>query len=292
VATSTSYRQRRQRRSSRVSGSHSRTANPKYVHPKTNSRLASARPAAQNNQEPDRLAIKLLPLVRSVAYQMLDHLPQHAEVDDLEGAGIIGLLCAVRKFDSRRHVKIETYARHRIRGAMLDSLRKMDFVSRDVRRKCKNAEKTYQRLQAALGRSVSDEEMAQALGLSLKKWYRTVRILNAADMAWTRPNQIPEPNLYEEREPAGERDNPFDLCYRAEQRAILHLAAASLPEKERIVLSLRYGREMTMKQAGKRMGVKESRVSQIHKAAITHLRDNVTKLLTQSSSSQSSSCTM
>jgi len=278
--TSTPYQQQRQpSRASRVRGSISRAANPKHSHLGTNSRVTAARPAAQSNQEPDRLAVKLLPLVKSVAYQMLDHLPQHADLDDLAGAGVIGLLCAVRKFDSRRRVKIETYARHRIRGAILDSLRKMDFVSRDVRRKCKDAEKTYMRLQAALGRSVSDEEMAHALGVSLKKWYRTVRVLKVADMAWMRPNLIPEANLYEEKAAPGERDNPFDLCYRAEQRAILHLATASLPARERTVLALRYGRDMTMKEAGERMGVKESRVSQIHKAAITHLRDNVTKLL-------------
>lgn len=274
------YRQRQPKRSvPRRRASDSRASNPDPSPQRAGLRPAAARAATQRHQEPDKLAVKLLPLVRSVAYQILDHLPHHAEMDDLEGAGVIGLLHAVRKFDARRHVKIETYARHRIRGAILDSLRKMDPVSRDVRQKSKYAEKTYQRLQAEFGRSVSDEEMAQALGLSLTEWHRAVRTLRGADMAWMRPNQIPEAKATDEAMlPADGRDTPFELCYRAERLAILDRAAAFLPQRERTVLTLYYERELTMKEAGHHMGVEESRVSQIHRAAITHLRDNIQKI--------------
>lgn len=257
-----------------------RASSPQVSHGRPGARRAVESAAFRKYQEPDRLALKLLPLVKSVAYQILDHLPHHAEVDDLQAAGVIGLLHAVRKFDARRRVKIETYARHRIRGAILDSLRKMDSVSRDVRQKSKHAEKTHQRLQAVLGRAVSDEEMARALGISLREWYRTVRALSGADISWMRPNRIPEANDTDEAKvPASERDNPFELCYRAERRAILDRAAAFLPKRERVVLALYYECELTMKEAGHQMGVEESRVSQIHRAAIMHLRNNVEKII-------------
>jgi len=287
--------QRRPRRSvSRGNRSVSQMRNPKPSHLGAHpQRPASARAAAQSYPELHDLAVKLLPLVKSVAYQILDHLPPHVEVCDLAGAGVIGLLHAMRNFDARKHVKIETYARHRIRGAILDSLRNMDPVSRDVRRKSKNAEKIYERLQTALGRSVSDEEMARALGISLKKWYRLVRELTSVDIAWMRPNRIPEPNaMNEARLAADSRDNPFELCYRAEQLKILGRAAASLPKRERTVLALYYECDLTMKQTGKQIGVEESRVSQIHRAAITRLRDNVKGMLKPAHDTLTSSCSI
>lgn len=226
------------------------------------------------------MAVKLLPLVKRVAFEMRERLPQHVEIEDLAGAGVLGLLDAVRKFDARKHVRIETYARHRIRGAILDSLREMDTASRDMRRKNKNAEKVYRELEARLGRAVTDEEMAQALGISLKKWYRTVRELNSMGVEWMRPGQIPEVPLVDENNiPAEDYDDAFDLCYRREQREILACAMAQLIERERTVLAQYYHEEMTMKQIGDLMGIDESRVSQIHSAAVTHLRTKVRKLL-------------
>ncbi|MGH9355660.1 MAG: sigma-70 family RNA polymerase sigma factor [Terriglobia bacterium] len=224
--------------------------------------------------------MKLLPLVRRVAFEVRERLPQHLDVEDLAGAGVLGLLHAVRKFDARKHVKIETYARHRIRGAILDSLREMDTASRDMRRKNKNAEKTYQLLQSQLGRPVSDDEMARALGVSLRKWYRIVQELTCLGVEWMRPTQMPEVNTVDETNlPADERESPFDLCYRGEQREILGRVTATLPERERTVVELYYRREMTMKQIGDRMGIDESRVSQIHHDALTHLRNRVKRLL-------------
>lgn len=228
----------------------------------------------------DDLAVKLLPLVRRVAFEMRERLPQHVEVDDLAGAGVVGLLDAVRKFDASKRVKIETYARHRIRGAIIDSLREMDTASRDMRRKNKAAERVYHELHAKLGRAVTDEEMAVALGISLKRWYRTVEELNSVGSEWMRPNQIPEVSRVSEATlPADDRGNAFDLCYRREQRDIIAKASATLPERERTVLSLYYGHEMTMDQIGKALNIDESRVSQIHGAAIAHLRARTRKML-------------
>lgn len=259
----------------------SRTKGAAQLHPASSSRsLRAPAAAAKSCMDRDQLAVTLLPLVKRVAFEMRERLPQHVEVEDLAGAGVLGLLDAVRKFDARKHVRIETYARHRIRGAILDSLREMDTASRDMRRKNKNAEKVYRALEARLGRAVTDEEMAQALGISLKKWYRTVSELNSMGVEWMRPGQIPEVPLVDEGNIAAvDHEDAFDACYRREQHEILARAIAQLAERERTILDQYYREEMTMKQIGDFMGIDESRVSQIHSAAVNHLRAKVRKLL-------------
>jgi RNA polymerase sigma factor for flagellar operon FliA len=243
---------------------------------------AAGRPAAARRlrAERDAAVVKLLSLVKRVAFEMREHLPAHLEVDDLAGAGVVGLLDAVRKFDARKHVKIETYARHRIRGAILDSLRSLDTASRDMRRKNKAAERVYHQLQAQAGRPVNDDEMARALGISLKKWYRTVQELQSMGIDWLRPTQVPEDRVADVQDlPADNRENPLDLCYRREQRDLLARALAQLSERERAVVTLYYEQEMTMKEIGDQLCVDESRVSQLHSAALGHLRSRVQSML-------------
>lgn len=263
-------------------GRHSmtRTGSLRSVHQTAPARPHAHRAPAQSLPTRDEMAVKLLSLVKRVAFEMRERLPQHVEVDDLAGAGAIGLLDAVRKFDAHKHVKIETYARYRIRGAILDSLRDLDTASRDMRRKNKTAEKVYQQLQTRLGRAVTDEEMASALGISLRKWYSTVQELNSMGVEWMRPNQIPETSVMGEANiPADNRENPFDHCYHREQRDILAKVSAALPERERAVISLYYQQAMTMKQIAKTLNIDESRVSQIHSAAVSRLRAKVRKML-------------
>jgi RNA polymerase sigma factor FliA len=222
----------------------------------------------------------LLSLVKRVAFEMREHLPAHVEVDDLAGAGVLGLLDAVRRFDARKHVKIETYARHRIRGAILDSLRSLDTASRDMRRKNKAAERVYHELQARAGRPIRDDEMAQALGISLKKWYSAVQELQTMGIDWLRPTQIPDTPLADVTElPADNQRNQLDICYRREQRDLLARALTRLSERERTVVTLYYEQEMTMKEIGDQLGIDESRVSQLHSAAIDHLRHRVQSML-------------
>lgn len=242
---------------------------------------ASVSPAvAPRHEERDGAVVKLLALVRRVAFEMHEHLPAHVEVDDLAGAGALGLLDAVRKFDARKHVKIETYARHRIRGAILDSLRSLDTASRDMRRKNKKAERVYRELEARAGRPVNDAEMARALGISLKKWYRTVQELQTMGIDWLRPTQMPDTPLPDVQDlPAGNADNQIDLCYRREQRELLVRALEQLSERERTVVTLYYDQEMTMKDIGSQLGVDESRVSQLHSAAVAHLRNRIQTML-------------
>jgi RNA polymerase sigma factor FliA len=253
-----------------------RRTNVKGVH----AAAASSTTAAARRAESDAAVVKLLSLVKRVAFEMREHLPAHVEVDDLAGAGVLGLLDAVRKFDARKHVKIETYARHRIRGAILDSLRSLDTASRDMRRKNKTAERVYHELQARAGRPVGDDEMAQALGISLKKWYSAVQELQTMGIDWLRPAQIPDTPLADVTElPAENESSQLDACYRREQRDLLARALTQLSERERTVVSLYYEQEMTMKEIGAQLGIDESRVSQLHSAAIGHLRQRVQSML-------------
>jgi RNA polymerase sigma factor FliA len=246
------------------------------AHPATH----RAHAAAQSFHDREELAVQLLPLVKRVALEIRERLPQHVDLEDLAGAGVLGLLDAVRKFDARKHVKVETYARHRIRGAILDSLREMDTASREMRKKNKSAEKTYRELQVKLGRPATDEEMAQALGVTLQRWHRTLQELNSVGVDWMRPNHVPEACILDESSlPAEGQEDPFDACYRNEQMEILRKGAELLPERERTVISLYYESELTMKQIGDRLGIDESRVSQLHSAAISHLRAKVRTIL-------------
>lgn len=236
--------------------------------------------AAQRAAERDELIVKLLGLVKRVALEMKERLPAHVDVDDLLSAGTLGLMDAVRRFDAGKHVKIETYARYRIRGAILDALRNLDPASRDMRRKNKKAEQVFRELEAKLGRPATDAEMAQALHISLKEWYRTVHQLQSMGVEWLRPMHISNTWHPDEDElPAVGQQNQFDLCYREEKRTLLNHALERVSERERLILSLYYERDLTMKEIGDELGIDESRVSQIHSAALQKLRTRVQALM-------------
>jgi len=171
-----------------------------------------------------KMLIEMLPLVRCAALIMRQHLPAHVELDELSANGVLGLVDAVAKFDASKRVKLESYARHRIRGAILDGLRAADPVTRDTRQKNKRIQKLYR-----------EQEMAAASRMNLAQWHRALtdiqsvgmdcgsRILSAAP---TTTLQSTDPELLIDG-----RDSPFDLCYRREQREILGRALSSLPER-------------------------------------------------------------
>ena len=228
----------------------------------------------------DQLMVRLLPLVKRMALQMREHLPAHVDLDDLVGAGVLGLIDAVRKFDARKHVKLESYARHRIRGAILDGLRSLDAASRDMRKKAKGAEKVYREMERKLGRPVGDDEMAAVLGVSLKKWYRTVQELQPVGVDWLRPMEAAELRQQDpETLVASPQASAFDQRYRREQKAILNRAMTCLTERDRLMMSLYYERGLTMKEIGEKLGVDESRVSQLHSAALARLESRVKAML-------------
>jgi RNA polymerase sigma factor for flagellar operon FliA len=239
--------------------------------------------SASADPEKQRLLVEMLPLVKRLAYKIRQHLPAHVEVDDLIANGVLGLVDAVAKFDTAKRVKLESYARHRVRGAILDGLRGADPASRDMRRKNKRIQLLYRELEVKLGRPVTDEEMAAAAGISLANWHRTLREVQSVGFDFgIRPisagptsKRLPtEPTLLADHEA-----NPFELCYRREQREILTRALSHLPERERGILTFYYYEELTMKQIADRLNVDESRVSQLHSAALVRLKSAVESML-------------
>jgi RNA polymerase sigma factor for flagellar operon FliA len=240
---------------------------------------AAAKDGGKIEAERNQTAADLFPLLQRVARKMRAHLPAHIEVDDLVGAGSVGLVDALRKFDPRKRVKIESYAQHRIRGAILDSLRSMDGATRDLRRKIKAAEKVHYELESKLGHPATDQEMARAQGISLKSWYGAVREFQPLGIDWLRPmGYLPEKQPTLESLSAPNKEDQFDLCYRREKIDILNRALTSLPLRERMIINLYYARELTMKQIGSQLRIDESRVSQLHSAALVRLRNAVKSL--------------
>ncbi len=234
-----------------------------------------ARPGVATAAErTDSLVLSLLPLVRQVAAQMRRHLPPQVELGDLVHEGVLGLLDALGKFDARRHVKIESYARHRIRGAILDSLRRSDPASRDVRRKAHQVAKAAAACEARLGRQASSSDMAQELGVSLEEWHQLERQIQVADSsAETSLDQAEEnrPALSASL-PSTQAADPFEACYRREQQAMVRRALDALGERDRAIIRLYYHQSLTMKEIGERLGIDESRVSQLHSRALARLQ--------------------
>jgi RNA polymerase sigma factor for flagellar operon FliA len=241
------------------------------------------RPRLNHHNSRESLLVEMLPLVRRVALRIRERLPAHVEVDELSANGVLGLVDAVAKFDPSKRVKLETYARHRIRGAILDGLRRADAASRDMRQKNKRIQVLYRELESKLGRHVRDEEMAKALGMNLGQWHRSLneiqnvgidsgsRILSAGPTLKLRST---DPELLTDG-----RDDPFDLCYQREQHEILSQAISRLRDRERKIITLLYRHGLTMKQIAVRMHVDESRVSQIHSVAVEQLKASVDSVL-------------
>ncbi len=244
-----------------------------------------ARSDSRQTRERHRLLVEMLPLVKRVAFKIREHLPAHVELDDLVGDGVLGLVDAVAKFDASKQVKLESYACHRIRGGILDGLRGADPASRDLRRKNRNIQRVYREMEVKVGRPVTDEEMAAAMGLTLKQWHHTLSEIQgvgfdcSARTLSAGPTQRPAHQRVEPALLADASADPFDLCYRHEQREILGRALNHLRERDRQIISLYYEKELTMKQIADCLHVDESRVSQLHSAALVRLKSNVNSLL-------------
>jgi len=251
----------------------------RLVHSKR-SKAPSEEKAVQSKPE---LLAEMLPLVQRVAFNIRKHLPAHVEADELAANGVLGLVDAVAKFDPSKGVKLEAYARHRVRGAILDGLRRADTASRDMRRKYKRIQALYHKLERKLGRHVRDDEMAKALGMNLGQWHRSLNEIQNVGIEWgsrilsagpTLKLQSTDPELLTDG-----RDDAFDLCYRREQHEILDHALSRLRDREREIITLLYRHGLTMKQIAARLHVDESRVSQIHSVALRRLKACADSLL-------------
>lgn len=260
------------------------TASPSRRRPEISPRSAElSRGQARQARERHRLLVEMLPLVKRTAFQIREHLPAHVELDDLVANGVLGLVDAVSKFDISKQVKLGSYARHRVRGAILDGLRSADPASRDLRRNNKKIQKLYRQMEVRLGRPVQDEEIAAAMGMSLPQWHHTLNEVQSVGFDCGSRTISAGPNTKRaSAEPsmlAGTDADPFDRCYRSEQKEILGRALSHLRERDRQIIALYYQQELTMKQIADRLKVDESRISQLHAAALTRLKASAHALL-------------
>ena len=234
-------------------------------------------------QNREKLLVDMLPLVKRVALRVRKRLPAHVELDDLFSDGVLGLVDAVTKFDASKQVRLETYAQHRIRGSIFDGLRGADPASRDLRRKNQRIQKLYHELEVKLGRPVTDEEMAAVQGMNLAQWHRELNELRSAGLdCGSRTLSAAPTSAKASIEPAflaGDDPNPFDLCYRNEQLEILDRAVSLLQERDRKIVTLYHRVGLTMREVADLMSVYESRISQLHAAALVRLKTNVDSLL-------------
>ncbi len=223
--------------------------------------------------EQELLMIEHLPIVRFIARRIHERLPQHVPIEDLYSAGVVGLLDAFSKFDPSKQVQFRSYAQFRIRGAILDSLRTLDWSPRELRRKGRAIEQAIQTLTAQFGRTPSDIEIAQQLHIDLAAYQQLLGELKGLEIG-TLHSERSEDSGEEELVylPNRPEDDPLFRYLHAEMRDRLTSAISDLPERERLVMTLYYYEETTMKEIGLILGVVESRISQIHASAVLHLR--------------------
>jgi len=225
------------------------------------------------------------PMIKYVANRIALRLPPHIEVDDLISVGVLGLMDAIDKYDPNRGAKFKTYAEFRVRGAILDELRSMDWVPRSVRQKAASVDAVVQALQAKLGRPPGDEEVAEAMGLDLDEFFNLVNqtqsmpILSLEDLGIAKESGEQQ-SLLDCLAGKSEAD-PQTQIRLNELKEIIAKAIDTLPEKERLMVSLYYYEELTMKEIGEVLSITESRVSQIHSKAVFRLRTKLKSLIAE-----------
>ena len=234
--------------------------------------------------EREQLLMEHLPSVRYIARRIHERLPQHVELEDLVSAGIVGLIDAIAKFDYTKQVQFKSYSQFRIRGAILDSLRTVDWSPRELRRKGRAVEEAIRSTTKRLGRVPAEQEIAKEMEVSLSDYQALVGDLKGLEIGTLHMERSEESGDEELAYVAGSpEDEPLFRCLKGEMKQRLADAIEELPEKERMVLTLYYFEELTMKEIGLTLGVVESRVSQVHASAVLHLRAALANLAPQGS---------
>ncbi|MBF0400884.1 MAG: FliA/WhiG family RNA polymerase sigma factor [Magnetococcales bacterium] len=233
---------------------------------------------AWNGMSRDELILKYAPMVKYIASRIATKLPQSVDMDDLVQVGILGLMDAISKFDPQRGIKFQTYADFRVRGAILDELRAVDWVPRAVRQVASQIQDIYFRLESVLGHPADDADVAAHMGVSLTEFYqhldavRGISILSFDDLRpslddeeWDAMDLMADPNWVD----------PVDAIGLQELRMAISQAIQDLPEKERLVVTLYYFEELTMNEIGEVLGLTESRISQLHSKAALRMRGRI-----------------
>jgi RNA polymerase sigma factor for flagellar operon FliA len=225
----------------------------------------------------EQIVLEHTPLIRYIVNRIAVRLPSHIDLDDLHNTGVIGLMDAIEKYDPEKNCKFKTYAEFRIKGAILDQLRSLDWVPRSIRQKSRKLERAYGEVEQRLGRQATEDEVADSLGLQIEKFHELLNQVRGISLV----------NLEEIRSGNGEGDrnggyadvvedptseNPLSSLKLSENKRVISDTIATLPEKERLVVSFYYFEDLNMKEIGSILGITESRVCQIHTKAMLRLR--------------------
>lgn len=223
----------------------------------------------QHDLVDDDLVVRHAPLVKRIAYHLAGRLPPNVQLDDLIQAGMIGLLEAARQYDATQGASFQTYAAIRIRGAMLDEIRRLDWTPRSVHRKAREVASAMAAIEHRTGREARDTEVAQQLGIDLNEYHQ---ILQDASTARIFSIDEEDPETGETHEPAGHGPMPLEILEQEGFQDALATAIRKLPEREQLVMQLYYDEGLNLKEIGQVLGVSESRVSQIHGRIALKLR--------------------
>lgn len=220
----------------------------------------------------EKLILEYAPLVKLVAGRLSMYLGYNVEYDDLVGYGIFGLIDAIDKFDSMKAVKFETYASLRIRGAILDQIRKMDWIPRTIRQRQKKIDAVIKEIEVTKGRNATEEEIAQGLGISEQEyveWQSQMKITNVVSLNefMEQGSEVPAENAR-----SAHFDSPEEVVEKGELKKVLADALELLTEKERRVIELYYFEELTLKEISNILEVSESRISQLHTRALQKMK--------------------
>jgi RNA polymerase sigma factor for flagellar operon FliA len=233
------------------------------------------------NETRNELILSELSQVYYLARRIHERLPQHVPLEDLVHAGVLGLIEAIRKYNPTKNASLKSFASFRIRGAILDSLRGLDWGSRPLRKKGRNLAESITKLANQLGRQPTEDEIAKDLDLELSDLHKLLRRLDGLHIvgqtAGSRFDDSENQDLIESA-PADANHSPFEICLRAERSDYLTQAIETLSEKEQMIISLYYREELTMREVAEVMDLSESRVSQTHSLAITKLRAAIHKM--------------
>lgn len=225
---------------------------------------------AQGTASREELAIRYAPLVKRIAYHLMARLPDSVMVEDMIQAGMIGLLDALGQYDQSQGASFETYASIRIRGAMLDELRRVDWAPKSVHRKARDLSGAISRVEARTGRDARDSEVAEEMGVSLEEYHRALQDSASCRMASFDEITSAEDGGYDRF--SNDSPTPLEALEEEEFRTRLAEAIATLPEREQLIMSLYYDEELNLKEIGAVLGVSESRISQLLSQSHARLR--------------------
>jgi RNA polymerase sigma factor for flagellar operon FliA len=239
-------------------------------------------PAQVDDSWQEQMVLQYAPLIKYIASRLALRLPSHISLDDLISSGIIGLIDAIHKFDPTKNISFKTYAEFRIKGAILDELRSLDWIPRSVRKKTHLIENAYAELQKTLGRPAEPEEVAEALGLQMDEFYQLLDETKSVSLVelegvWKTISgnaDLADSDVPEILQDENIRD-PFMALHFSQLQEVMVRGIEALPDKEKLLISLYYYEELTMKEIGQIMGYTESRISQLHTQAMLRLRSKL-----------------